>query len=119
MYLIRIRKARPEKNMSYTISLNDAKYFDLFDDIPYKYLKDCYANDDTDKNDEQLDIEIIELPCDRIAYNKVRINFEIRFIYDIRFNENYYKTLKYSKLIEYSNCGGIALKLIEIIQFDD
>ena len=105
--------------MSYTISLDDAKYLELFDDIPYKYLKDCYANDDIDKNDEELDIEITELPCDRIAYCKTQIVFEIRFIDDIRFGETYYKTLKYSKTFEYSNCGGIALKLGEITENDD
>ena len=103
----------------HTIGLIDAKYLELFDDIPYKYLKDCYANDDIDKNDEELDIEITELPCDRIAYCKTQIDFEIRFIYDIRFNETYYKTIKYSKLIEYNSSSGIALKLLDIKGDDD
>jgi hypothetical protein len=101
---------------NFTISLDDAKYLDLFDDIPYKYLKNCYANDDADKNDDFLDIEITDLFCDRIAYAKIKINFEIRFIYDIRFGETNYKTLKYEKMIEYNTSSGIALKLMEITE---
>jgi hypothetical protein len=117
LYIIRRNEAR--EMAAFTISLDDAKYLDLFDDIPYKYLKDCYANNDADKNDEELDIEIIDLPCDRIAYAKIKIIFEIRFVYDIRFGETNYKTLKYEKMIEYNTSSGVALKLMEIMENDD
>ena len=102
--------------VGYTISLDDAKYLDLFDDVPYKYLKDCYVNDNTDKNDDFLDIEIIDLPCDKIAYAYVKIIFEIRFICEIRFGETFYKEFLYEKCIEYNNCSGVALKLMEIME---
>jgi hypothetical protein len=105
--------------MCYIIKLETAKFLDLFDDIPYKYLKDFYLNDDTDKNDETLDIDMIDLPCDRIAYSNTKISFEIRFIYDICFNGAQYKTLKCEKVIHYNNSSGIALKvLMEIIKND-
>jgi len=105
--------------MNYTISLNDAKYLDLFDDIAYKYLKDCYANDDTDKNDEFLDVEITDLQAQSLILGRVKINFEIRFICDIRFGETHYKTLKCEKIIEYNTSSGVALKLMEITGEND
>jgi len=101
--------------MNYTITLDDAKYLDLFDDIPYKHLKDCYVNDDTNKNDDFLDVEITDLPCDRIAYSKVKIIMQIGYIYDIMFGETHYRNLKYEKIFEYNNSSGLALKLMEIM----
>lgn len=44
----------------------------IFDDIPYKYIKDI-INDD----DDTYNIEIERLDCDKISWYKTRFTFEI------------------------------------------
>jgi hypothetical protein len=60
--------------MGYTkcLMIETMKKLDLFDDIPYKYIKDI-INDD----DDCIDVELEEVECDRIAYCKTKFTFKI------------------------------------------
>ena len=48
------------------------KELHLFDNIEYKYIKEIINNDDDD-----IEVEIEDLYCDRIAWCKTRFKFEI------------------------------------------
>ena len=58
--------------MTYTnfITLNDALYFDLFDEIPYRQVKQFFEKE-VDRNELDFEVCIENLPCDRPAYGKV------------------------------------------------
>ena len=60
--------------MGYTncLTIGQMKELDLFDNISYKYIKDIINNDDDD-----FEVEIEYLDCDRVAYCKARFTFEI------------------------------------------
>ena len=54
------------------MNIEQMKKLDLFDDIPYKYIKNIINEDE-----ETIDVVIEHLDCDIIAYCKTRFTFEI------------------------------------------
>ena len=91
------------------ISITQALYFDLFDDIPYKWLKEV-LNPKNNNNEYDFEIELEVLEHDREAYRKIKFTFELRMKYD---EEKYYYTKKFEKIIEYNTSSEIALELRE------
>jgi len=61
--------------MGYTncLMVSTMKELDLFDNISYKYIKNIINNDDDD-----IEVEIEDLPCDRVAWCKTRFTFELK-----------------------------------------
>ena len=60
--------------MGYTdcLEVGTMKDLELFDDIPYKYIKKII-----DCNDEVIDVEIEDLDCDILGYCKKRFTIEL------------------------------------------
>ena len=60
--------------MGYTncLTIGQMKELDLFDDISYKYIKDIINKDDDD-----FEVEIEDLPCDRDGWCKTQFKFEL------------------------------------------
>ena len=54
------------------MNIEQMKKLDLFDDIPYKYIKNIIEDDEA-----AIDVVIEHLDCDIIAYCKTRFTFEI------------------------------------------
>jgi len=52
--------------------ISQMKELDLFDDISYKYIKNIINNEDDD-----IEVEIEQLDCDRGCYCKTRFTFEL------------------------------------------
>ncbi len=61
--------------MEYTNCLNmeQIDYLDLFDDIPYKYIKNIIKDEDYD-----LEVEITDLECDRVGWCRTNFKFELQ-----------------------------------------
>ena len=58
------------------LTIKDMKLLDLFDDVPYKYIK--YNNFDSDEfNGEVIEVNIQDLPYDREDWCKTRFTFEL------------------------------------------
>ena len=85
------------------------KELDLFDDIPYKYIKNIIEED----GDEMMDVDIEDLDCDRIAYCKTCFTFEISqgktYTWD---TEDTYKKFVVEK--EYNNSSAYALLMCNL-----
>ena len=90
--------------MGYTncLMVSTMKELDLFDNIPYKYIKNIINNDDDD-----IEVEIEDLECDRIAYCKTRFTFEIsqgkthkKFVVETEYNGSSCFGMLMSNLIE-------------------
>ena len=92
---------------SYTINLITMKYLDLFDEIPYKDIKEFIHNDDFD---DDYFVEIEHLDCERIAWCDTKITFTIT-INDIE------KT--FEKVLHYNNSSPFALAIMELEQEQD
>ena len=67
--------------MSYTncINYHTIDYLDLFDDIPFKYVKSIVNQN---KNEEEwnhydLEVEIEDVECDRDTWNSIKITFNL------------------------------------------
>ncbi len=58
-------------NYTNCIPLATAKWLDLFDDIPYKYLKKLLEEED------DFIVEIEDMPCDRVAWCKTSFTFTL------------------------------------------
>lgn len=72
------------------LMVSTMKELDLFDNIPYKYIKNIINEDD-----EAIDVVIRDLDCDTIGYCKTRFTFEIsqgktdkKFVVDIEYNNS-------------------------------
>jgi hypothetical protein len=83
------------------LSLEQMEYLDLFDDIPYKYVKDLVKMD----NETDFEVEIEDIYCDRVAWFETKITFTIN-INDID------KT--FEKVLYYNNSSPIALAIMEL-----
>jgi len=88
-------------NYTNRLSLEQMEYFDLFDEIPYKFIKKLVKMDS--ETDFEVDIEDIE--CDIIAYCKTKFTFTIT-INDID------KT--FEKILHYNSSSPIAIAIMEL-----
>lgn len=96
------------------LMVSQMKELDLFDDIPYKYIKNIINRDEDD-----VEIEIEDLECDIVAYCKTRFTFEISqgktYAY---YTKDTYKKFVVEK--EYSNSSNYALLMINLqYEFDN
>ena len=101
--------------MPYTnsLKLSTIEYLDLLDDIPYKYIKNMINEDDED----DYDVEITDLKCDRIAY--CRTQFKISLNVDISQGSlPIYVDKTFIIIKEYSNSSGIALTMLDLYDSD-
>lgn len=98
--------------MGYTncLMVSTMKELDLFDNIPYKYIKNIINRDDDD-----IEVEIEDLECDTIGYCKTRFTFKLninvsggcmpimvdkKFVVDIEYNGSSCFGMLMSDLIE-------------------
>ena len=97
--------------MGYTncLFVSTMKNLDLFDNISYKYIKDIIDDDDN-----EIDVEIKDLDCDRIAYCKTQFKFSIPQLIDERFGEKYYKDATFNVVKEYNGSSGFACIMLEL-----
>ena len=90
------------------------KKLDLFDNISYKYIKDIINDDDYD-----IEVEIKDFECDRIAYCKTQFTFSIPQLIDERFGEKYYEYKKFVVENEYNTSSPFALMMCELYEDDE
>jgi hypothetical protein len=100
------------------ISLTQALYFDLFDDIKYKWLK-LILNSRIDLDEYDFQVHIEDLPCDRPAFCKVKFTFDLQMEDDERWGRLYYKTKTFTKIIEYNGSSELAATLCGMIVTSD
>ena len=105
-------------NYTNCISIETALYFDLFDDISYKWLK-LILDPSVDREENDFEVEIEDLPCDRQAWCIVKFTFELKMVDDIRLGETHYKTKTFSKTIEYNGSSALAMTLCGMVAEDD
>ena len=89
------------------------KNLDLFDNISYKYIKDIINNDEDD-----IEVEIEDLDCDRVAWCKTRFTFEL----NIDVSGGSMPIMVYKKFVvekEYNGSSPYALMLCELDKTDD
>jgi hypothetical protein len=84
-----------------SLTVREARYFNIFDNIPYKYVKEIITADDED----EFDVEITDLPCDRAAYCKVSFKFKLAAAIGQR---------EFTVELEYNVCSGYAMALMEM-----
>ena len=102
--------------MPYTncLQLSTIEYLDLLDDIPYKYIKNMINEDDED----DYEVEITDLKCDRIAYCKTQFKLTLRI--DIsQGSSSLYVDKTFTIVKEYNNSSGIALTMLDLYEEDD
>ena len=97
--------------MPYTncLQLSTIQYLDLLDDIPYKYIKNMIHEDDED----DYDVEITDLECDRVAYCKTQFKLTLR----VNISQGtlpLYVDKTFTIVKEYNNSSGIALTLLDL-----
>ena len=101
--------------MPYTncLQLSTIEYLDLLDDIPYKYIKKMIHEDDED----DYEVEITDLKCDRIAYCKTQFKLTLRI--DISQGSlPIYVDKTFTIVKEYNNSSGIALTMLDLYDSD-
>jgi len=101
--------------MPYTncLQLSTIEYLDLLDDIPYKYIKKMIHEDDED----DYEVEITDLKCDRIAYCKTQFKLTLRI--DIsQGSSSLYVDKTFTIVKEYNNSSGIALTMLDLYEED-
>ena len=106
--------------MGYTncISIETALYFDLFDDIPYKWLK-LILDPSVDREDYDFEVEIEDIPVEEVIEGFFRTSpdcrttftFELRMVDYVRLGETHYKTKTFTKTIEYGGSSAFAMTL--------
>ena len=102
--------------MPYTnsLKLSTIEYLDLLDDIPYKYIKKMIHEDD---DEDDYDVEITDLHCDRIAY--CRTQFKLTLNVDISQGSlPIYVNKTFIIIKEYNNSSGIALTMLDLYEED-
>lgn len=99
------------------ITINQALYFDLFDDIPYKWLK-LVLDLSIDRDEYDFEVNIEDLPCDRPAHCIVKFTFVLRKEDDVLFGETRYTTKGFTKTIEYNGSSYLALTLCGMVGED-
>ena len=84
------------------------KNLDLFDNISYKYIKDIINNDDDD-----IEVEIEDLDCDKVAWCKTRFTFKL----NIDVSGGSMPIMVDKEFVvekEYNNSSAYALMMIEL-----
>ena len=101
--------------MTYTncITLNDALYFDLFDEIPYRQVKQFFEKE-VDRNEFDFEVCIEKLPCDIPAYGKVSFTFTLMVDINVNGSLSIMRPKQFIKEIEYNTSSAYALKLIDL-----
>ena len=97
-----ILKAKSKMGYTNHLTVYMMKELDLFDDIEYKYIKDIINEDVGD-----IEVEIEDLDCDRIAYCKTRFKFEI----DLGAGSG---ILKVDLAKEYNTSSPYAIMMLEL-----
>jgi hypothetical protein len=106
------------------ISINQALYFDLFDDIEYKWLK-TVLDPALDRDDECIfELYIEDLPCDRLGFCKTKFRFELQMVDKDKTNiclwgATHFKTKIFSKTIEYNGSSAFAMTLCGMVADND
>lgn len=97
--------------MGYTncLMVSQMKELDLFDNISYKYIKDIINNED-----DEIDVEIKDLECDRVCFCKTQFKFIIPQLYDESFGEKYYKDATFTLVKEYKGSSIFAFMMWEL-----
>ena len=104
-----------EHKMEYTNCLHkdQIEWLDLFDDIPYKYIKDIIKDEDY-----ELEVEITDVDCDRVAWCKVKFEFKLQI--DISQGSlPLYTSKKFSKVIEYNTSSTMASFMLDLQQEEE
>ena len=101
--------------MGYTncLTISQMKELDLFDDIEYKHIKKIIENDNDD-----IEVEIEDLDCDRIAWCKTRFTFELK----INVSGGYMPIMVDKKFVvekEYNSSSPYALMMCELDTDDE
>ena len=114
--------------MGYTncISIEKALYFDLFDDIPYKWLK-LILDPSIDMEEYDFEVEIEDLPVEKVVEGFFITSPDCRttFTFDLQmaikkpsYNANRYTTeyitKTFTKTIEYGNSSAFAMTLCDM-----
>ena len=90
------------------ISLNDAIYFNLFDEIPFCQIKQFFQPwVDSDKCD--FDVVIEDLHCNKPGYKRVRFEYSLWLMNG---NENSFES--FTKELEFHISSGIAQRLLSL-----
>lgn len=84
------------------------EWLDLFDDIPYKHIKDTIKDEDYD-----LEVEITDLECDRVAWCKTKFEFELK-INISGGSLPLYVDKKFEVIKEYNNSSPMALFMLDL-----
>jgi hypothetical protein len=106
------------------ISINQALYFDLFDDIEYKWLK-TVLDPALDRDDESIfELYIEDLPCDRLGFCKTNFRFELQMVDKDKTNiclwgALHFKTKIFNKTIEYNGSSAFAMTLCGMVADND
>ena len=88
-------------NYTNCLSLKQVDYLELFDDLPYKYVKNLVKMD----NETDFEVEIEDIVCDRVGWCETKFTFTIS-INDI--------DRTFEKVLYYNNSSPIALAIIEL-----
>lgn len=105
-------------NYTNCISLKQALYFDLFDDIRYKWLK-LVLNPTVDDFEYDIEVEIEDLPCDRPAFAIVKFTFELAKVDDVILGRTRYSHKTFTKTIEYNTSSELAMMLSDMVDSID
>jgi hypothetical protein len=105
------------------ISIEKALYFDLFDDIDYKWLK-LILDPSVDREEYDFEVEIEDIPVEEVIEGFFKISPECRttFTFDLKmakrrpsYNANGYTTeyitKTFTKTIDYDGSSAIAMTL--------
>ena len=105
-------------------TIKDMIKLDLFDDIPFKYLKDIidFKTEDYKKYTDgiyDIEVEIEDLDCDRVAWCKTRFTFSIPQLIDESFGKKYYKDKEFVVEKEYNGSSVYALMMCGLKDDDE
>ena len=114
--------------MGYTncISIEKALYFDLFDDIPYKWLK-LILDPSVDREEYDFEVIIEDIPVEKVVEGFFITSPDCRttFTFDLKmsktkpsYNANGYTTeyitKTFTKTIEYGSSSTFAMTLLDM-----
>jgi hypothetical protein len=113
-------------NYTNCISIEKALYFDLFDDIDYKWLK-LILSPSVDREEYDFEVEIEDIPVEKVIEGFFKTSPECRttFTFDLKmskirpsYNANgyitEYITKTFTKTIDYDASSPIAMALCDL-----